>query len=183
MKVSLKSVRNQEPSPYYLDALLGGLGYPDDDEEISPIAVLNHCGLDVAAWFLRFLPYKEYSPLIANVAECILCIFEKEVPDNKSMRCAIHGIRKYATGVYDMNRLRECLQVARDCHESQKNPSPARYAIGTVAYSHPEKAIQSAISAVTSSIGTREEIEEKITYMFQNFFKRNDKLATFGFQG
>ncbi len=67
-------------------------------EEISLMEILESNGIENAIWALRCFDYKDYCLFLADVAESVLHIFEKENPGDTIVRECIQGIRDYKAG-------------------------------------------------------------------------------------
>lgn len=66
-----------------------------DNTPVSLEHILNSNGIRDAVWALRFFEYKEYCLFLADVAESVLPLFEKEHKNDDSPRKLIQLIRDY----------------------------------------------------------------------------------------
>jgi hypothetical protein len=69
------------------------IGKFTNDTEISLSQILTLFGVEAAFWFLRCFRYSEYRPLLDDVAESILPVFETKHPNDKRPREAILGAK------------------------------------------------------------------------------------------
>jgi len=73
-----------------------------EEKEISIMEILTSNGIKHAVWALRTQDYRDYCLFIADVAESVLHIFEKECPGDMRVRDLIAGIRRWHAGdIYD----------------------------------------------------------------------------------
>ena len=66
-----------------------------DDEPLDLMEILESNGVDDATWALRCFKYRDCCLFLADIAESVLPIFEKQHPDDNRPRLAIKGIRDF----------------------------------------------------------------------------------------
>jgi len=88
------------------DKLVTNIGTDEPDTEVTFAEILKSNGIEDAVWSLCVLPYLDRCLFMADVAESVLDIFEKNTGyrDNSARRC-IEGIRMYHDGQIDLGEL------------------------------------------------------------------------------
>jgi len=102
MKTTLGKIREYNPCKSGWWKLLHSLnmtpGNYDKGKEVTILEILESNGVEDAFWCLRTQEYKDYCIILADVAESVLHIFEKDNPGDKRPRKAIEGVRAYHRG-------------------------------------------------------------------------------------
>jgi len=75
--------------------------------EISILEILESNGIKHAVWALRTQDYRDYCLFLADVAESVLHLFEKECPGDMRLRNLIAGIRRWHAGEISDEELAE----------------------------------------------------------------------------
>ena len=105
MKTTLNEIRAHRPCAPVWDLLLKNLNKTKaDNEPLSLIAILESNGLDDAIWALCCFDYLDYCLFLADIAESVLHIYEKN-NDSKAPRLAIQAIRDYKKGKINKKQL------------------------------------------------------------------------------
>ena len=135
----------------------------DMDKEISMMEILASNGIKDAVWALRTQEYRDYCLFLADVAESVLHIFEKQYPDDN---LAIEAIRKWYAGEISDAELR-CAAVAA-------------YAVASVAYdaaanTSADAAVYSAVYSADASDAATDRQWEKIEKLFLKHFGEENK--------
>lgn len=98
MKTTLNEIKAHNPCTSGWSKLLKSLGKTKaDDEPLDLMRILKSNGLDDAIWTLRCFDYLDYCLFLADIAESVLDIYEKN-SDNPAPRNAILAIRDYKAG-------------------------------------------------------------------------------------
>jgi hypothetical protein len=111
MKTTLRKLYEKEPCSEGAVKLLTGLGYKctsdnwetvytnltdsDKDSDITIRFILDNNGIDDAFWSLRTIPDIQVMPILADIGESVLHIFEEVYPNDKRPRNLINGIRLF----------------------------------------------------------------------------------------
>jgi hypothetical protein len=99
LSTTLNKIKSKQPCISGWTTLLKSLNKTlSDDNPIDLIYILKSNGIEDAVWCLRCFNYKEYCLFLADIAESVLPIYEKEYPDNIFVRDCIKSIRKYYAG-------------------------------------------------------------------------------------
>ena len=99
--ITLNQIRKNSPCESGWVKLLSGLKKTEADDVPFPISfILDNNGIDDANWCLGCLEGhdREIHSYMADIAESVLHIFEKERPDDMRPRLAIQAKRDYADG-------------------------------------------------------------------------------------
>ena len=108
MKTTLRELKEIEI--FNFNKLTNHLGTDNLDTEVTVLQILEICGIKDAVYALKTQNYKDYCLFLADVAESVLYIFEKEYPDDQRPRKCIEGVRLWYNGKItdeELNELRE----------------------------------------------------------------------------
>jgi len=105
MKTTLNEIKKHYPCFSGWNSLLKHLNKTEsDDEPLELTTILEANGIKDTVWALRCFDYSDYCLFLADIAESVLAIYEK---DNKSdaPRLAIKAIRDYKSGIIKKEQL------------------------------------------------------------------------------
>ena len=158
MKTTLNEIRKHSPcSDGWGNLLLSLDKTQPDDEDLDLMYILKSNGIQDAVWALRCFDYLDYCLFLADVAESVLCIFEKN-NDSKAPRLTIQAIRDYKGGGITKERLLSTAYAAyaayADVAYYAADAADAAYAAYSAAY-----AADAASAAAYSRKSKWQEIE------------------------
>ncbi len=128
---TVRDIHRHEPCEGGFARLLRwAVGYdgPDDDSDtmynslteeqksttVTIHGLIEHNTPSDVYWTLRVWPYREYCLLLADIAEDVLPLFEKDRPDDDRPRKCIDAIRRWHSGDASDEDLSEASRAARD---------------------------------------------------------------------
>jgi len=115
MKTTFREIFKHKPcgqikgSGEWWDLLTSKLGTENLDTDVSILEILESNGIQDAVWALRTQKYKDYCLFLADVAESVLHIFEREYPEDDRPRKCVEGVRLFHAGKitkYELKQLR-----------------------------------------------------------------------------
>ena len=134
MKTTLREIKRFNPCVPGWKRLCEGLGTSDLNTEVSILQILEINGVKDAFWALRTQKYKSYCLILADVAESVLHIFEKEYPNDNRPRRAIQAIRDYKAGKISKEELEDAAYAATDAAIAAADAAIAARAARAAAY-------------------------------------------------
>ena len=148
MKTTLKEIRKHGPCTLGWEKLLKSLnmtpGNYDPGKEVTIREILESNGVKDAFWCLRTQKYRDYCLILADVAESVLHIFEKERPNDKRPREAIEGIRAYHRGEITKEDLEDFADAADAAADAAYDAYDAADAADDAAYAAADAAADDA---------------------------------------
>lgn len=137
MKTTLNEIFKRCPCGQDIDGLdigwlklLKGLGKTEgDDEQLDLIEILKINGIKDAIWSLRCFDYLDYCLFLADIAESVLPIYEKEhEKENKieTLELCVQAIRDYKESCISLEDLRNANTHAASVYTAaDNNDTPA----------------------------------------------------------
>jgi hypothetical protein len=110
LKTTLGKIKSFDPCVDGWKKLIKTVGNSDEKTEVTLLQILDSNGPEDAYWALRCWNYKEYAPLLANVAESVVYIYSEQFPDDNRVQKCIDTIRAYANGDCSRGLLRGMLR-------------------------------------------------------------------------
>jgi hypothetical protein len=98
LKTTLGKIKSFDPCVDGWKKLIKTVGNSDEKTEVTLLQILDSNGPEDAYWALGCWDYKEYAPLLANVAESVVYIYSEQFPDDNRVQKCIDTIRAYANG-------------------------------------------------------------------------------------
>jgi hypothetical protein len=114
LKTTLGKIKSFDPCVDGWKKLIKTVGNLDEKTEVTLLQILDSNGPEDAYWALRCWNYKEYAPLLANVAESVVYIYSEQFPDDNRVQKCIDTIRAYANGDCSKGDLDAAGAAARD---------------------------------------------------------------------
>ena len=108
MQTTLNKIKSHSPCEDGWKKLLNHLGKTDADDEVLELrTILESNGIEHTLWAFRAVEGKdkEIRLFVADCAEMVLPIYEKEYPNDYRPRKAIHAARDYANGLISAGEL------------------------------------------------------------------------------
>ena len=138
------------------------MGTSDPDTEVSVSKILKSNGIKDAFWALRCFDRKLTLPILADVAESVLYIFEEKYPEDKRPRLAIEACRKFAKGEISEQELKAAAAAAYATYASTDTTDTAyaAYAAYTAADAASAHASFSAYDAADTAADAAAHIDD-----------------------
>ena len=124
------------------------------------IEILEKEGIEQAVKALDNHPYKFYCLFLADVAESVLPIFEKEHPDDSRPRLAIQGIRDFHEKKITEEELNSLMSAAFHAADNTADNTAAAYHVADNDYFAPASVIFTYVTCVAIGRQKRKEIEK-----------------------
>ena len=127
MITTLNDIKSHLPCTSGWETLLKSLGKTKpDDEPIDLMTILKSNGIKDAIWCLRCFDYLDYCLFLADIAESVLHIYERD-NDNTAPREAIAAIREYKLGNINKITLAAAAYAAYAAYDAAANAAAAAY--------------------------------------------------------
>ena len=162
MKTTLNILNDKNPCQEGKEMLLKAIGKTEpDDTEIDLMDILKHNGIQDAVWCLRAFDYLDYCLFLADVAESVLYLYERNNKDD-APRKAIEAVRSYKLGNITKLGLENTASAAyaaaraTDTYADDDAAFAAAYAAYAAAYAYDDTAFADAYAdpaAVYGAIG------------------------------
>jgi len=150
--------------------------------EISILEILNSNGIKHAVWALRTQDYRDYCLFLADVAESVLHLFERECPGDMRLRNLIAGIRRWHAGSLSDEELAE-LRIDDDVAAAyyadaayyNNATAAAYYAADAVAAAAVADAAQANAAAKAADALARREQWQKVEELLRKHLGKEDE--------
>lgn len=184
MNTTLNEIKSHDPCESGWKKLLKSLNKTcSDDEPISLKFILESNGIKDAIWALRCFDCSDHCLFLADVAESVLDVYEKN-HDNPAPRNAIIAIRDYKTGGITKEKLRVAAVTAAYAADDASATSAAYAAATSAAYAasattdraaaaaadHAAAAAASAADSTTTAADARKNKWNEIEQLFIKYF-------------
>jgi len=128
MITTLNKIKDKHPCSDGWSKLLKSLGKTKtDDQDLDLMHILKSNGIQDAVWTLRCFDYLDYCLFLADIAENVLHIYEKN-NDSKAPMLAIKAIRDYKKGVITKAQLSNAYTAAADAAYTAADAAADAYA-------------------------------------------------------
>ena len=131
METTLNEILKHNPCSQYSDKAGWGLLLKNldkkeaDDEPLSLKYILESNGIEDAIWALRCFDYRDYCLFLADVAEGVLPIFEKQNREDKRPRRAVEAIRLFHQGAISKGDLKKAADASSSSSSSASSSASA----------------------------------------------------------
>lgn len=179
MKTTFRTIKKYDPCIIYgWNKLVSNLKPENLDTEVSLEQILKSNGIHHAIWALRCFDYKDRCLFLADVAESVVHFYEKEYPDNKSLRVPIQAIRDFAKDKINEDDLGYYKDAALNCIPVGQlgitdKYGVCMYAVSTVIYAATTDSFYNADIATAYAVSAA-----KCGYLANIFAEHEDNTCT-----
>jgi hypothetical protein len=171
MKLTLNRIKEKHPCTSGWKILMKSLNKTEaDNDEFDLMDVLKSNGIEDAIWCLRCFDYLDYCLFLADVAESVLHIYERD-NDNPAPRNAVAAIREYKLGNITKNDLKNAYAAAADAAAAYAAYAAAADAAAAYAAYAAADADAAAYAAAAYAAAAKAKKWEEIEKLFVEHFR------------